>query len=160
MNDDIEVNAEKMAAPSYKLLVTTPMAAIMVSGKANSEWSDLLERIAPIYASAAEQTRGEVKEALLTVSFMLEGGDRLVRKYFGDDSVNFEGLMEMSAKGADVWMVKLSDKEVEKADVVKLFHAIQTGLIEVVGDRRDDNEMVDQLIQIQDKVIEHIASLN
>lgn len=158
--NDFDIDAEKMSAPSFKLLVTTPMAAIMVSGKENSEWPDLLESIAPIYSAASEDTRGEVKQALLTVSFMLEAGDRLVRKYFANEDLSFDRLMETSATGADVWMVKLSDGEIEKSDAIKLFNAIQAGLIEAVGGLRDENEMIDQLIQIQDKVIEHISSLN
>jgi hypothetical protein len=157
---DFEIDAEKMHTPSYKLLVTTPMAAIMISGKANSQWSDLLESIGPIYSAAAEDTAGEVKEALSTVAFMLEGGDVLIRKYFGNEDSNFDRMMEISATGADVWMVKLSDKEIEKSDLIKLFKAIQAGLIEAVGDIREENEMVAQLIDIQDKVIEHISSLN
>ena len=155
-----EINVEKMNAPSYKLLVTTPMAAIMLSGKENSEWSGLLESIAPIYALAAEDTLGEVKEALLTVSSMLQGGDALIRKYFKNDNLSFDGMVEISATGADVWMCKLSDGEIEKTDVIKLFQAIQAGLIETVGDLRADHEMIDHLIQTQDKIIEHISSLN
>lgn len=159
-NNDTELNPEKMGAPSYKLLVTTPMAAIMVSGKNNSEWSDLLESIAPIYSSAAADTRGEVNEALSTVAFMLQGGDRLIRKYFENEDLTFDRMMEISATGADVWMCKLSDGEIEKSDATKLFKAIQAGLIEALGDLRDENEMIDQLIQIQDKAVEHISSLN
>ena len=155
----IEINAEKMNTPSYKLLVTTPMAAIMSSGKQNSEWSGLLESIRPIYASAAKRTHDEVKEALLTVSLVLKGGDTLIRKYFASESLNFDRMMEISATGADVWMCKLSDGEIQKKDLVRLFKAIQAGLIEAVGDLREENEMVDQIIQIQDKVIEHISSL-
>lgn len=157
---NIGSNSEKMYAPSYKLLVTTPMAAIMVSGIDNSEWSGLLESISPVYTAAAEDTRGEVNEALLTVSFMLQGGDNLIRKYFENENLNFERMMEISATGADFWMCKLSDGEIDKADIVKLFKAIQAGLIKVVGDLRDENEMVDQLITTQDKIIEHISSLN
>ncbi|MEJ2142268.1 MAG: hypothetical protein P8Y24_07930 [Gammaproteobacteria bacterium] len=157
---NIEIDSEKMHAPSYKLLVTTPMAAIMVSGKDDSEWSGLLESIGPIYASAAEDALDEVNEALLTVSSVLKGGDTLIRKYFANDSLNFEKMMEISATGADIWMCKLSDGEIKKPDVIKLFKAIQAGLIETVGDRREENEMIDQLIQVQDKVIEHISSLN
>ena len=158
--NDIEINPEKMSAPSYKLLVTTPMAAIMVSGKANSEWADLLESIGPIYSSAAADTGGEVNEALTTVAFMLQGGDRLIRKYFQNEELTFDRMMEISATGADVWICKLSDGEVEKPDVIKLFKAIQAGLIEAIGDLREENEMIDQLIQIQDKAVEHISSLN
>jgi len=157
---NVEINPEKMNAPSYKLLVTTPMAAIMSSGKQHSEWSGLLESIGPVYTSAAADTLGEVKEALLTVSFMLQGGDTLIEKYFGNDSLNFDRMMEISATGADFWMCKLSDGEIQKPDVVKLFKAIQAGLIAAIGDLRDENEMIDQLIQIQDKIIEHISSLN
>jgi hypothetical protein len=157
---NIEINSEKMHAPSYKLLVTTPMAAIMLSGKENSEWSGLLETIGPIYTSAAGDTHGEVNEALLTVSSILHGGETLIRKYFENDSLSFDRMMEISAIGADVWMCKLSDGEIEKSDVIKLFVAIQAGLIEAVGKLRKENEMIDQLIQVQDKVIEHISSLN
>ena len=157
---NIGINSEKMNAPSYKLLLTTPMAAIMMSGKNNSEWSGLLESITPIYTSAAGDTVGEVNEALLTVAFILQGGDTLIRKYFENDSLDFERMMEVSATGADVWMCKLSDGEIEKSDVIKLFQAIQAGLIEAVGGLREENEMVDQLIQIQDKIIEHISSLS
>jgi hypothetical protein len=156
----IGINLEKMNAPSYKLLVTTPMAAIMLSGKENSQWSGLLESIAPIYTSAAGDTRGEVNEALLTVSSMLQGGDSFIRDYFENESLNFDRMMEISATGADVWMCKLADGEIEKTDAIKLFEAIQAGLIEAVGDLREENEMIDQLIQVQDKVIEHISSLN
>ena len=156
----IEANSEKMHSPSYKLLVATPMAAIMMSGKENSEWAGLLESIGPIYASAAGDTLGEIKEVLLTVSIMLQGGDSFIRKYFEQESMSFDPLMEISATGADVWMCKLSDGEIEKSDLIKLFQAIQAGLIEAIGDLREDNEMIDQLIQVQDKIIEHISSLN
>ncbi len=74
--------------------------------------------------------------------------------------MNFDGMMEISAKGADFWMCKLSDGEIDKSDVIKLFKAIQAGLIEAVGDLREDNEMIDQLITTQDRIIEHISSLN
>jgi len=158
--NNISMHSEKMNNPSYKLLVTTPMAAIMLSGKENSEWSSLLESIGPIYTSAAEDTLGEVKEALLTVSFLLQGGDALIANFFGNDSLNFDRMMEISATGADVWMCKLGDGEVDKSDVIKLFQAIQAGLIESIGDLREEKEMVDQLIKIQDKIIEHILSLN
>ena len=154
------INPEMMNAPSYKLLVTTPMAAIMSSGKSNREWSGLLQSIAPVYASAGSGSGGEIKEALLTVSALLQGGDAVIRKYFENEKINFERLMEISANGADVWMCKLSDKEVEKPDIIKLFKAIQAGLIEVVGNLREENEMIEQMIQVQDKVIEHISSLN
>jgi len=158
--NNIEINTEKMSAPSYKLLATTPMAAIMSSGKGNGEWSGMLESIAPVYASAAENTHGEIKQALLTVSSMLQAGDALIRKYFMNENLNFDRMMEISATGADFWMCKLSDGEIKKPDAVALFKAIQAGLIEAVGDLRDENEMIDQLIQIQDKIIEHISSLN
>lgn len=158
--NNTRINSEKMNTPSLKLLVTTPMAAIMVSGKANSEWSGLLESIAPIYATAAEDTVGEVNEALVTVSLMLKGGDTLIRQYFQNDDLGFNRMMEISATGADVWMCKLSDGDLEKPDVIKLFQSIQAGLVETVGDLRDENEMIDQLIQTQDKVIEHISTLN
>ena len=157
---NIEINSEKMNSPSYKLFVTTPMAAIMVSGKDNSEWTGLLESIGPIYTSAARDTNGDVSEALSMVSFMLQGGDAFIRNYFDNDSLNFDQMMEISATGADVWMCKLTDGEIEKPDVIKLFQALQAGLIEAVGDMREGNEMIDQLIQIQDKIIEHISSLN
>lgn len=154
------INSEMMSAPSYKLLVTTPMAAIMVSGKPKSEWSDLLEAIGLTYASAAGETHGEINAALETVAFMLQGGDRLIRKYFENDDLNLDRMMEISATGADVWMCKLGDGEIEKPDVIKLFQAIQAGLIETVGDLREENEMIGQIIQVQDKVIEHISSLS
>ena len=157
---NIEVNSEKMNAPSYKLLVTTPMTAIMLSGKDNSEWSGLLASIGPIYASAAADTLGEVNEALLTVSFILQGDDTLLRKYFENDDLSFDRMIEISATGADIWMCKLSDGEIEKTDVIKLFQAIQAGLIEATGELREKNEMIDQIIQTQDKIIEHISSLN
>jgi hypothetical protein len=157
---NISANSEKMYAPSYKLLITTPMAAIMISGKENSEWSGLLESIGPVYAKATEDSTGEVSEALSTVSHVLQGGDQLIRKYFENDSLNFDGMMEISAKGADFWMCKLSDGEIDKPNVIKLFKAIQAGLVEAVGDLRDDNELIDQLIRTQDKIIEHISSLN
>jgi len=157
---DVAINTEEMNKPSCKLLLTTPMAAIMASGKDNSEWSGLLTSIGPIYAAAAENTAGEIKEALLTVSFLLQGGDALIGRFFENDSLNFDRMMEISATGADVWMCKLSDGEVEKSDFIKLFQAIQSGLIETVGGLREKNEMIDQLIQVQDKVIEHVLSLN
>lgn len=157
---DSAINSEKMIAPSFKLLVTTPMAGIMLSGKDKSEWSDLLESVGSVYASAAGDTHGEVNEALTTVSFMLQGGDRLIRKYFGNESLSLDRMMEISATGADVWVCKLTDGEVEKSDVIKLFQTLQAGLIEAVGDLREENEVIEQLIQVQDKVIEHISSLN
>jgi len=156
----MEINSAKMSTPSYKLLVTTPMAAIMLSGKANHEWSGLLESIGPIYSSAADDAQGEVNEALLTVSQILQGGNELIRPYFENDNLNFETMMEISAMGADVWMCKLADKEIEQSDTITLFKAIQAGLIEAVGDLREENEMIDQLIQTQDKVIEHISTSN
>ncbi len=159
-DNSIEINTDRMNTPSYKLLVTTPMAAIMVCGKDNSEWSGLLESIKPIYTSAAEDTLGEVNEALLTVSLILEGGDSLIRNYFINETLTFDRMIEISATGADVWMCKLSDGEIEKADAIKLFQAIQAGLIETVGDLRKDNEMIDHLIHTQDKIIDHISSLN
>ena len=154
------IDLEKMNAPSYRLLVATPMAAIMSSGKASSQWSGLLQSIAPIYSSAAADATGEVKEALLTVSSLLQGGDAFIRQYFSGDSLAFENLMDVAAKGADLWVCKLSDAEIQGADAIKLFKAIQAGLIDVVGDVRMVNQMVDQFIQVQDKVIEHISSLN
>lgn len=149
-----------MNAPSYKLLVTTPMAAIMMSGKDDSRWSGLLESIAPIYAAAAGDTQGEINEALSTVSSLLQGGDVLIRQYFENENLNFDRMMEISAKGADFWMCKLGDGEIKKEDLIKLFEAIQAGLIEVVGDLREESEIMDQLIQVQDKIIEHISSLH
>ncbi len=157
---NIEINTEEMNKPSCKLLLTTPMAAIMLSGKDNSEWSGLLSSIGPIYTSAAGDANGEIKEALLTVAFILQGGDELIGKFFKGENLNFDGMMEISATGADFWMCKLSDGKIEKSDLIKLFQALQAGLIEAVGDLREENEMVDQLIQVQDKVIEHILSLN
>jgi len=151
---------DKMNNPSYKLLVTTPMAAIMSSGKTMTEWSGLLASIGPIYHSAAGDTVGEVSEALSTVSFMLQGGDSFIGKYFEKDDLNFSKMMDVSATGADVWMCKLSDGEIAKPDAIKLFQAIQAGLIKTVGDVRKENEMIDQLIQVQDKVIEHVSSLD
>lgn len=156
----IGINLEKMNAPSFKLLVTTPMAAIMLSGKDSSEWTRLLKSVEPIYTSAAGDTSGEINEAFLTAAFVLQGGDALIRKYFENESLNFDRMMEISATGADIWMCKLADGEIERAEAVKLFNAIQDGLIEAVGDQREKNETIDQLIQIQDKIIEHISSLN
>lgn len=157
---DPATNSEKMHTPSYKLLVTTPMAAIMLSGKPNNQWSDLLESISPIYTSAAADTLGEVNEALSTISLILQGGDSLLSQYFKDDNLNFEGLIDISAKGADVWMCKLSDGEINKPDAIKLFKALQDGLIVAAGELREENEMIEHLIQTQDKIIEHISSLN
>ena len=114
----------------------------------------------PIYISAAGDTLGEVNEAPLTVSFMVQNGDTLIRKFFEHDNLNFDRMMEISAKGADVWMCKLSDGEIEKSDVIKLFKAIQANLTEATGDLREENEMIDQLIQIHDKLFEHISSLH
>ena len=153
-------NSDKMNNPSYKLLVTAPMAAIMSSGKAMAEWSGLLASVGPIYHSAAGDTQGEVSEALSTVSFILQGGDSFISKYFEKDDLSFSKMMDVSATGADVWMCKVSDGEIEKADATKLFQTIQAGLVKTVGDVRDSNEMVDQLIQVQDKVVEHISSLD
>ncbi len=158
--DDMATSLEKMEAPSYKLLVTTPMAAIMLSGKESSEWAGLLESIGPIYAAAADDTHGEVSEALSTVSVLLERGDALIRMYFKNESLSFDRMMELSATGADVWMLRLSDGEIEKADAIRLFQTIQAGLMEAIGDLRGENEMVDQFIKVQDKIIEHISSLD
>ncbi len=157
---NIEISLEKMNTPSYKLLLTTPMAAIMLSGKENSEWSGLLASIAPIYSTAAGDTQGEVNEALLTVAFVLQGGDAFIGNYFDNKSLNFDRMMEISATGADVWMCKLSDGEVEKSDAIILFKTIQAGLIEAIGDVREENKMIEEFIQIQDKIIEYITSLN
>lgn len=157
---NIETSSEKMHSPSYKLLVTTPMAAIMLSGKQNSEWSGLLEAIGPIYTSAAADTLGELSKALSTASLVLQGGDASIRKYFANDNLNFEGLMDISATGADVWMCKLSDGEIQESDAVKLFKAIQAGLVTVAGELREENKMINELIQTQDKIIEYISSLN
>ena len=134
--NNTEMNLEKMNAPSYKLLVTTPMTAIMLSGKDHSEWSGLLASIGPIYTSAAADALGEVNEALLTVAFILQGGDELIRKYFDNDDLNFDRMLEISATGADVWMCKLGDGEIKKTDLIKLFQTIQAGLIEATGDLR------------------------
>ena len=154
------IDFEKMSAPSYKLLVTTPMAAIMSSGIASNEWSRLLESLAPIYSSAAGDAQGEVNEALLTVSTALQGGDEFIRQFFSNDGLNFDQIMDISATGADVWMCKLRDGEIKSADAIKLFKTIQDGLTGTVGELRKENEMVDQLILIQDRIIEHISSLN
>ena len=155
-----DINPEKMGSPSIKLLVTTPMTAIMLSGKNSSEWPALLQSIAPIYADAANKTQGDISQALLTVSKMLESGDTFIKQFFSKEELNFDSLMETSAMGADVWMCKLSDGDIQKSDAVHLFKAIQTGLIATVGELRSVVEIIDQLIQIQDKVIEHISSLN
>ena len=157
---DGAINIEEMNKPSCQLLLTTPMAAIMLSGKDNSELSGLLASIGPIYTSAAEDTLGEIKEVLLTATHLLQGGDTLIGEFFEKENLNFDRMMEISATGADIWMCKLSDGEIESADLIKLFKAIQVGLIETVGDLREENEMIDQFIQVQDKVIEHILSLN
>lgn len=149
-----------MYAPSYQLLVTTPMAAIMVSGKGHGEWSGLLASVGPVYSAAAGDAHGEVNEALLTVSSVLQGGDASIRRYFENENLSFERMMEISATGADVWVCRISDGEVERSEVVKLFQAIRSGLEEAVGDLREENEMIDQLIQTQDKIIGHISSLN
>ena len=114
----------------------------------------------PLYTSAAADTGGEVSEALSTVSALLQGGDSFIREYFKKEDLSFDRMMEISATGADVWMCKLADAEIEKSDVIKLFKAIEAGLIEAVGDLREDNQFIDELIQVQDKVIEHISSLN
>jgi len=156
----IDTISEKMYSPSYKLLVTTPMAAIMLSGIDNSKWSQLLESVGQIYALAAKDTSGEVNEALLTVSVMLEGGDPLIRKYFENENLNVDQMLDISATGADFWMCKLGDAEIEKSDVIKLFKAIQVGLIGTTGELREENEMINQIIKTQDKIIEHISSLN
>lgn len=153
-------NPAQMHAPSYQLLVTTPMAAIMLSGRAHDQWSGMLQSVGPIYAAAAGDTQGEIDAALLTVAQVLAGGDAAVRQYFGDEGLDFARLMDISATGADFWMCRLSDGEISKADVIGLFQAIKAGLIEVAGDLRGDNEMIDQLIQTQDRIVEHIASLN
>lgn len=158
--EHIETKPDMMHAPSYKLLVTTPMAAITISGKDSGEWSGLLASIAPIYAAAADGTTGEISEALATAASVLEGGDASIRPYFLDESLDFARMMEISATGADVWMCKLSDGEINKGDLIRLFKAIQQGLVEVVGELRAGNDMIDQIIQIQDKVVDHIVSLN
>ena len=159
---DTAINTAKMDRPSCQLLLTAPMAAIMLSGKDPGELSGLLASIGPIYAAAAEDTQGDIKEVLLAVSLVLQGGDSLIEKFFGNENekLNFDRMMEISATGADFWMCKLGDGEVETSDLIKLFKAIQAGLIETVGDLREENEMIDQLIQVQDKVIEHVLSLN
>ena len=159
---DTAINTEAMDKPSCQLLLTTPMAAIMMSGKDPGELSELLASIGPIYSAAAEDAQGDVKKVLLAVSSVLQGGDSIVDKFFGSEEkqLNFDRMMEISATGADFWMCKLADKEIETSEIVKLFKAIQAGLIETVGDLREENEMIDQLIQVQDKVIEHVLSLN
>ena len=157
-----EKDTAGMDKPSCQLLLTTPMAAIMVSGKDSRELSGLLASIGPIYFAAAEDTQGDIKEVLLAVSLALQGGDNVIEKFFGNEKekLNFDRMMEISATGADFWMCKLSDGDIETSNVIKLFKAIQAGLIETVGDLRDENEMIDQLIQVQGKVIEHVLSLN
>lgn len=157
---NIKIDSEKMYAPSYKLLITTPMAAIMLSGKDNREWPGLLASIAPVYSAAAEAASGEVNQALSTVAAVLQGGDKSINQYFDNESLGFDRLMEISATGADIWTCKFSDGEIAKSDVIKLFRAIQAGLIETTGDQRETNAQIDQLIQIQDKIIDHISSLN
>ena len=159
---DTAIKTAEMGKPSYQLLLTTPMAAIMLSGKDTSLLSGLLASIGPIYTAAAEDTQGDIKEALLAVSFVLQGGDSVIEIFFGNENekLDFDRMMEISATGADFWMCKLSDGEIETSDLIKLFKAIQAGLIETVGDLREENEMIDQLIQVQDKVIDHVLSLN
>lgn len=159
---DTAINTAEMGKPSCQLLLTTPMAAIMLSGKDPGELSGLLATIGPIYAAAAEDASGDVKEVLLGVSSVLQGSDSIIDKFFGSEKkqLNFDRMMEISATGADFWMCKLADKEIDIADLIKLFKAIQAGLIETVGEMREENEMIDQLIQVQDKVIEHVLSLN
>lgn len=159
---DTAINTAEMSKPSCQLLLTAPMAAIMVSGKEPGELSGLLASIGPIYAAAAEDTQGDVKEVLLAVSSALQGGEGLIEKFFGseEEKLNLDRMMDISATGADFWMCKLGDGEVEAPDLIKLFKAIRAGLIETVGDRREENEMIDQLIQVQDKVIEYVLSLD
>ena len=159
---DTAINTAGMDRPSCQLLLTTPMAAIMLSGKDSSELSGLLASIGPIYAAAAEDAQGDIRKVLLAVSFVLQSGDNLIEIFFGNENekLDFDRMMEISATGADFWMCKLSDGEIETSDLIKLFKAIQAGLIETVGDVREENEMIDQLIQVQDKVIEHISSPN
>jgi len=154
-------NTTEMGKPSCQLLLTTPMAAIMLSGKDASELSGLLASIGPIYAAAAEDTQGDVKDVLLAVSSVLQGGDSIIETFFSDEKekLSFDRMMEISATGADFWMCKIADKEIETAELIKLFKAIKAGLIETVGELRDTNEMIDQLIQVQDKIIEHVLSL-
>ena len=160
--EESAINTTEMGKPSCQLLLTTPMAAIMLSGKDASELSGLLASIAPIYNAAAEDSQGDVKEVLLAVSVVLQGSDSIIDKFFGDEKekLNFDRMMEISATGADFWMCKLADKQIETPDLIKLFKAIQAALIETVGELREENEMIDQLIQVQDKVIEHVLSLN
>ena len=155
------INTTEMGKPSYQLLLTAPMAAIMVSGKEPSELSALLASIGPIYSAAAQDAQGDVKDVLLGVSSVLQGSESIIDKFFGSEEkqLNFDRMMEISGTGADFWMCKLADKEIEIADLIKLFKAIEAGLIETVGDLREKNEMIDQLIQVQDKVIEHVLSL-
>ena len=154
------IKLEEMNKPSCKLLLTTPMAAIMVSGQNQGQWSGMLETIGPIYEAAAKKTHGEIQEALMTASFLLRGGDKAIGEFFTSEDSSFEHMMDVSATGADVWMCKLSDGEIKSKDLVRLFRAIQSGIIKAVGDFRDENEMIGQLIDVQDKVIEHIESLN
>ena len=154
------IKLEEMNKPSCKLLLTTPMAAIMVSGTSQGKWSGMLESIGPIYAAAAKKTHGEIQDALMTASFLLQGGEKAIGEFFTGEDSTFEHMMDVSATGADVWMCKLSDGEIKSKDLVRLFQAIQSGLIKAVGDFRDENEMIGQLIEVQDKVIEHISSLN
>lgn len=154
------MNADMMYAPSYRLLITTPMAAIMLSGKAPAEWSGILGSVGPIYAAAAGGTQGEVHDALSTVAEVLKGGDALIRRYFADESLDFSRMMEISATGADLWMCKLVDGDITQPDAIGLFNAIKAGLLEAVGDLRGEHEMIDQLIETQDKIVEHITSLN
>ncbi|MCK4742636.1 MAG: hypothetical protein KAT25_02325 [Sulfuriflexus sp.] len=159
---DTAINTAEMGKPSCQLLLTTPMAAIMLSGKDASELSGLLASIGPIYTAAANDTQGDIKEVLLAVSFVLQGSDSIIDTFFGseDEKLNFDRMMVISATGADFWMCKLSDGEIGTSDLIKLFKAIQAGLIETVGDLREENKMIDQLIQVQDQIIEHISSLN
>lgn len=156
------INTAGMNKPSCQLLLTTPMAAIMLSGKDSGELSGLLASIGPIYSAAAEDTQGDIKEVLLAVSSVLQDGDNIIEKIFGNENgkLNFDRMMDISATGADFWMCKLSDGEIETSDLIKLFKAIQAGLMETVGDVREENEMIDQLIQVQDKVVEYVLSLN
>lgn len=159
-SNESAINTDEMNKPSCKLLLTAPMAAIMVSGKENSQWSGLLESIAPIYAAAAKKTHGEIKDVLLAASVLMQGGDASIRHFFVNESSTFDHMMEISATGADVWMCKLSDGEIKETDLIKLFKAIQAGLVATVGDLREENAMINELIEVQDKVIEHISSLN
>ena len=75
------------------------------------------------------------------------------------DKLDLHQIINTTVTGFEL-ILNESDGEIEKADATKLFQTIQAGLVKTVGDVRDSNEMVDQLIQVQDKVVEHISSLD